>query len=91
LPPPGCWSATGSIPSRRAADLAEQFAQALDGVAACARTTFVAWEDPEPPATRERPAAGGLVGCDLPRDAVPSVSVGAGNGEIDLERLLAAL
>jgi selenocysteine lyase/cysteine desulfurase len=79
----------------RAADLAAQFAQVLEArgrtVAARDRTTLVAWEDPDPPAMRERLAAAGVVTRDLPGTPYLRVSVGAWNDESDLERLLDAL
>jgi selenocysteine lyase/cysteine desulfurase len=55
------------------------------------RTTLVAWEDPEPQATRDRLAAAGIVLRDLPGTPYLRASVGAWNDESDLERLLAAL
>jgi selenocysteine lyase/cysteine desulfurase len=79
----------------RAADLAERFAQALAEhgrrLAPRARTTLVSWEDPDPPETRARLAAAGVVVRHLPGTPYVRASVGAWNDESDLERLLAAL
>ena len=79
----------------RAASLAEQLAARLAErglrVAARGRTTLVAWEDPDPPATKERLAAAGVVIRDLPGRGLLRASVGAWNDESDLERLLAGL
>ena len=52
-------------------------------------STLVAWEDPDPPATRERLADAGVVVRDLPGTPYLRASVGAWNDESDLERLLA--
>jgi histidinol-phosphate/aromatic aminotransferase/cobyric acid decarboxylase-like protein len=51
----------------------------------------VAWEDPDPPAARERLAAAGVVVRDLPGTRFVRASVGAWNDEDDLERLLAGV
>ena len=79
----------------RAAALAEQLAAQLTEkgltVAERDRTTLVAWEDPDPPATRDRLAAAGVVIRDLPGRGLLRASVGAWNDESDLERLLAGL
>jgi selenocysteine lyase/cysteine desulfurase len=80
---------------QRAIELAQRFATALaeSGRTVAPRddTTLVAWEDPDPPATRDRLIAAGVVGRDLPHTPYVRVSVGAWNDESDLERLLAAL
>jgi selenocysteine lyase/cysteine desulfurase len=54
-------------------------------------TTLVAWESPDPAATRERLADAGVIVRDLPGTPLLRASVGAWNDEGDLERLLAAL
>ncbi len=54
-------------------------------------TTLVAWEDPEPEATRERLAAAGVAVRDLPGTPYLRASVGAWNDEDDLDRLIRAL
>ena len=78
----------------RAAGLAAQLAETLESraraVAPRDRTTLVAWEDPDPPATRERLAGLGVVVRDLPGTPFLRASVGAWNDESDLERLLSA-
>ena len=78
----------------RAATLAAQLADALDQrrrvVAPRGATTLVAWEDADPPATRERLATAGVVIRDLPGTSYVRASVGAWNDESDLERLLSA-
>jgi selenocysteine lyase/cysteine desulfurase len=78
----------------RAVTLARRFADALAEsgrtVAPRADTTLVAWEDPDPPATRDRLADAGVVARDLPGTPYLRVSVGAWNDDSDLERLLAA-
>jgi selenocysteine lyase/cysteine desulfurase len=79
----------------RAAELAGRLATALAEsgrtVAPRADTTLVAWEDPDPPATRERLAAAGISIRDLPGRPYLRAAVGAWNDESDLERLLEAL
>ncbi len=79
----------------RAASLAETLATALAArgleVAPRARTTLVAWEDPDPPATLARCTAAGVVIRDLPGRGLLRASVGAWNDESDLQRLLGAL
>jgi selenocysteine lyase/cysteine desulfurase len=79
----------------RAADLAARLADALADrgrtVAPRGDTTLVAWEDPDPPATRQRLADAGVVVRDLPGTPYVRASVGAWNDERDLERLLDAL
>ena len=79
----------------RAASLAESFAAQLTErgltVAERDRTTLVSWHDDDPPATRDRLAAAGVVIRDLPGRGLLRASIGAWNDESDLERLLAAL
>ena len=54
-------------------------------------TTLVAWEDRDPPTSRDRLAADGVLVRDLPGTPYLRASVGAWNDERDLERLLAGL
>jgi L-cysteine/cystine lyase len=79
----------------RAAALAATLADALTArrlqVAPRDRTTLVAWQDPDPPATRDRLADADVVVRDLPGRGLLRASVGAWNDESDLERLLGAL
>jgi selenocysteine lyase/cysteine desulfurase len=79
----------------RATGLAARFAQALAErgrtVAPRGDTTLVSWEDPDPPAARERFLEAGVVVRHLPDTPYVRASVGAWNDESDLERLLAAL
>jgi selenocysteine lyase/cysteine desulfurase len=73
-----------------AAQLADTLAEHGRTVAPRGATTLVAWEDPDPPATRERLAAAGVVVRDLPGTRYVRASVGAWNDERDLERLVSA-
>jgi L-cysteine/cystine lyase len=79
----------------RAATLAESLATSLAErgreVAARDRTTLVSWHDDDPPATRDRLAAAGVIIRDLPGRGLLRASVGAWNDESDLERLLAGM
>ncbi len=79
----------------RAAGLAARLAGALAEsgrtVAPRGDTTLVSWEDADPPATRDRLAAAGVVIRDLPGRDLLRASVGAWNDDSDLERLLGAL
>ena len=79
----------------RAAELATRLADALaargHAVARRDATTLVAWEDADPPATRQRLADAGVIVRDLPGTPFLRASVGAWNDEGDLERLLDAL
>jgi selenocysteine lyase/cysteine desulfurase len=79
----------------QATRLAETFAQALAArgrtVSPRDDTTLVAWEDPDPEATRDRLTEAGIVIRNLPRTPYLRASVGAWNDESDLERLLDAL
>jgi L-cysteine/cystine lyase len=74
-----------------AARLAERLAAAGRAVAPRGASTLVAWEDPDPPATRDRLAAAGVVVRDLPGRPLLRASVGAWSDEADLDRLLDAL
>src|SRR3954468_20063275 len=77
--------------TERAATLAERFATALAEsgrtVVPRDRTTLVAWEDPDPEATRGRLAEAGVAVRNLPGTPYLRASVGAWNDESDLERL----
>jgi L-cysteine/cystine lyase len=73
-----------------AARLADELTQRGRQVAPRGRTTLVTWEDMDPPGTRERLAAAGVVVRDLPGTPYLRASVGAWNDESDLERLLSA-
>ena len=79
----------------RAATLAETLVAALPSAAARSpprdRTTLVSWHDDDPPATKDRLAAAGVVIRDLPGTGLLRASVGAWNDESDLERLLDGL
>ena len=79
----------------RARELAASLAQALTErgreVDRRGDTTLVAWHDDDPPATRDRLAAAGIVIRDLPNRPLLRASVGGWNDESDLERLLDAL
>jgi selenocysteine lyase/cysteine desulfurase len=78
----------------RAAQLAARLADALRErgrtVAPRGDTTLVAWEDLDPPATRQRLADAGVVIRDLPGTRYLRASVGAWNDESDLDRLVSA-
>jgi L-cysteine/cystine lyase len=79
----------------RAAELASSLAARLEAaghvVAPRGRSTLVAWEEPDPPATRARLAEAGVVVRDLPGRPYLRASVGAWNDESDLDRLLDGL
>ena len=78
----------------RAAALAARLADLLTErgrtVAPRGPSSLVTWEDADPPATRERLAAAGVIVRDLPGTGYLRASVGAWNDECDLERLLSA-
>jgi L-cysteine/cystine lyase len=78
-----------------AAQLAATFAEALrergKTVAPRDDTTLVAWEDPDPEATRDRLTEAGIVIRNLPHTPYLRASVGAWNDSSDLEKLLEAL
>jgi selenocysteine lyase/cysteine desulfurase len=74
-----------------AARLADELRATGRTVAPRADTTLVSWEDPGPPAARERLGAAGVVLRHLPDTPYLRASVGAWNDEEDLARLLAAL
>jgi L-cysteine/cystine lyase len=73
-----------------AAKLAGMLAERGRTVAPRDDTTLVAWEDGDPPGTRQRLADAGVVVRDLPGTPYLRASVGAWNDERDLERLLSA-
>ncbi|MGI8585195.1 MAG: aminotransferase class V-fold PLP-dependent enzyme, partial [Thermoleophilaceae bacterium] len=77
----------------RAADLAEMLAGRLAArgleVAPRGHSTLVSWRDPEPAVAVERLAAAGIVVRDLPGRGLVRASVGAWNGEKEIERLVA--
>ena len=85
------WDAAFARARGLAATLAERLRETGLTVAERGDTTLVAWEDDDPPATRERLSAAGVVVRDLPGTRLLRASVGAWNDEADLERLLAAL
>jgi selenocysteine lyase/cysteine desulfurase len=74
-----------------AAGLATELAKRGRTVTPRGETTLVSWEDPDPPATRERMAEAGVVIRELPGTGLVRASVGAWNDDSDLERLLSAL
>jgi selenocysteine lyase/cysteine desulfurase len=76
--------------ARLADTLAAMLAERGRTVAPRGATTLVAWEDPDPPTTRQRLADGGVIVRDLPGTQYLRASVGAWNDESDLERLVSA-
>ncbi|HEY8585067.1 MAG TPA: aminotransferase class V-fold PLP-dependent enzyme, partial [Capillimicrobium sp.] len=80
---------------QRAADLAEQLADALrergHEVAPRGRTTLVGWRAEDAATVRDRAAEAGVTIRDLPGRGMLRASVGAWSDESDLERLLAVL
>ena len=85
------WAAVHERAALQAEALAAALADRGLEVAPRGRTTLVAWADPDPPATRERLAASGIVIRNLPGTPWLRASVGAWNDDADRERLLAAL
>jgi L-cysteine/cystine lyase len=85
------WDAVHERAAALAATLADDLTARGLQVAPRDRTTLVAWQDPDPPATRDRLAEADVVIRDLPGTGLLRASVGAWNDESDLERLLAAL
>jgi L-cysteine/cystine lyase len=85
------WDAVHERATRLAATLAERLAESGRQVAPRGATTLVAWEHPDPEATRGRLAESGVIVRDLPNTPYLRASVGAWNDEADLERLLDAL
>jgi selenocysteine lyase/cysteine desulfurase len=74
-----------------AAGLAERLEAHGRAIAPRGHTTLVAFEDPDPEATRDRLRERGIVVRNLPGTRFVRASVGAWSNEDDLERLLAAL
>jgi L-cysteine/cystine lyase len=74
-----------------AAELAERLEAHGRAVAPRAHTTLVAFEDPDPEATRERLKEKGIVVRNLPGTQYVRASVGAWSSADDLDRLLAEL
>jgi selenocysteine lyase/cysteine desulfurase len=85
------WPAVQARAADLAAELADRLAESGRTVAPRARTTLVAWEQPEPEQTRTRLADAGVIIRDVPGSPYVRASVGAWNDQADLERLLAAL
>ena len=85
------WADVHARAAGLAAGLAGALAERGCTVAPRGATTLVAWEEPDPPATRARLAEAGVVIRDLPGTRLLRASVGAWNDESDLERLLAGL
>ena len=85
------WDAVHARARALAQELADRLTAAGRTVAPRDATTLVSWEDPDPPATRDRLAAAGVVVRDLPGTPLLRASVGAWNDERDLDRLLDAL
>ena len=75
----------------QAAELARRLQEAGHTVAPRGDSTLVAWEDPEPEATRDRLRDQGIVVRNLPGRPLLRASVGAWNDDSDLDRLLTAL
>ena len=75
----------------QAAELARRLQEAGHTVAPRGDSTLVAWEDPEPEATRDRLREAGVIVRNLPGRPLLRASVGAWNDDSDLDRLLAAL
>jgi selenocysteine lyase/cysteine desulfurase len=85
------WDAVHARGPALAAALADRLGDAGRTVGPRGATTLVAWEDPEPEATRERLAEADVIVRHLPGTPYLRASVGAWNDESDLERLLSAL
>ncbi|HEX7297439.1 MAG TPA: aminotransferase class V-fold PLP-dependent enzyme [Solirubrobacteraceae bacterium] len=85
------WPAVHARAAGLAGQLAQWLADAGRTVAPRGATTLVAWEDPDPEASRERIAERGVIVRDLPGTRYLRASVGAWNDETDLQRLLGAL
>jgi len=74
-----------------AARLSDELTARGRAVAPRGDTTLVSFEEADPLATRERLARAGVIVRNLPGHPYVRASVGAWNGEEDLDRLLAAL
>ncbi len=75
----------------QAAELARRLAETGHTVAPRGDSTLVAWEDPDPEATRDRLREAGVIVRNLPGRPLLRASVGAWNDDADLDRLLSAL
>ena len=75
----------------QAAELARRLAEAGHTVAPRGDSTLVAWEVPDPEATRDRLREAGVIVRNLPGRPLLRASVGAWNDDSDLDRLLSAL
>ena len=85
------WPAVHERARALARQLAARLADRGFRVADRGDTTLVAWDDTDPPATRDRLAEAGIAVRDLPGTHLLRASVGAWNDESDLDRLLRAL
>jgi len=85
------WSEVHRRARTLAGALADRLRETGRVVAPRDATTLVAWEDPDPEATRARLFEAGVVIRNLPGTPYLRASVGAWNDEDDLDRLLAAL
>jgi L-cysteine/cystine lyase len=85
------WDALFERAATLAETLAAELAEAGRTVAPRGRTTLVAWEDADAPATVARVAEAGVVIRNLPGTPYLRASVGAWNDESDLDRLMEAL
>lgn len=85
------WDALFERAAGLAAGLAEELRARGRAVAPRGRTTLVAWEDPDPPATVGRLFDAGVVVRSLPGTPFVRAAVGAWNDQTDLDRLLEAL
>jgi L-cysteine/cystine lyase len=85
------WPAVHERAATLAATLAEALADRGRQIAPRGRTTLVSWQDDDPPATKARLAAAGVIIRDLPGTGLLRASVGAWNDTTDIERLLSAL
>jgi len=75
----------------QSAQLARRLEEAGHTVAPRGDSTLVAWEGPDPEATRDRLRDEGIVVRNLPGRPLLRASVGAWTDDADLDRLLAAL
>lgn len=85
------WDAVHERARRLAQQLAARLADRGLRVGDRGDTTLVAWEDADPPATRDRLGAAGVAVRDLPGTRYLRASVGAWNDESDLELLIRSL
>ena len=82
------WEAVHERARALARELADRLAESGLRVGDRGDTTLVAWEDTDPPATRDRLAGAGVAIRDLPGTKLLRASVGAWNDETDLRQLL---